>query len=196
MIGVIYMGFRDDYKKVVEQKRKIAVEEAVARATYRVQEDFNNEFVEELASKTGHPNLAITCFVDVTPNGESGLHYHFYNDASMIDGLFSSNSSFHKSGGKWTVVSEHYGMSAEEFWERKAMGEDGGSFGVVDADWLADNFWDGVYWATNGWPRSGDEFLMSYKYNDVSAISVIKDYVQRYKKSNRFQKYINEELHG
>lgn len=190
------MGFRDDFKKVVEKKRKVAVDEAIKRAVYRVQEDFNNEFVDVLAERTGHPNLATTCFVDVTPNGENGLHYRFYNDASMIDGIFSSNSSFHKSGDKWIQVSQHYGMSREEFWERKSMGEDGGSFGVVDPEWLADNFWDGIYWATNGWPRSSAEFLVSYHYNDVSALSVIKDYIKQYKASNRFKKYVNEELHG
>lgn len=190
------MGFREDYKKAVEKKRKISAEEAVKRAVYRVQEDFNNELVDEIAKRTGHPNLATTCFVDITPNGENGFHYKFYNDSSMIDGIFSSNSSFHKGGGKWTIVDEHYGMSRSEFWERKAMGEDGGDFGIVDIDWLADNFWDGTYWATNGWPRGDAEFLMSYKYNDVSAISVMKDYVEQYKASKRFKKYLNEELHG
>lgn len=190
------MGFRDDFKRVVEKKRKVAADEAMKRAVYRVQEDFNNEFVEVLAERTGHPNLATTCFVDVTPNGEKGLHYRFYNDASMIDGIFSSHSSFHKSGGKWTIVEDNYGLSREEFWARKATGESGGSFGVVNSEWLADNFWDGIYWATNGWPRSDAEFLHSYKYHDVSALSAIKDYVERYKASNRFQKYVNEELHG
>lgn len=190
------MGFRDDFKRVVEEKRKIAAEEAVRRAAYRVQEDFNTELIEEIASRTGHPNLATTCFVDITANGEKGYHYHIYNDASMIDGLFSSNSSFHQGSGGWTPVAQHYGMSQAEFWARKENGEDGGDYGGIDPWWLADNFWDGVYWATNGWPRGNAEFLSSFPYNDVSAISVIKAYCKRYEKSKRYQKYVNEELHG
>ena len=190
------MSFSGDYKRVVEEKRRAAAIKAVQRATYRVQEDFNTELIEEIATRTGHPNLATTCFVDITANGESGFHCHIYNDASMIDGLFSSNSSFHQGSGGWTSVSQHYGMSKYEFWARKESGEDGGDYGGVDAEWLADNFWDGIYWATNGWPRSGAEFLSSYSYNDTSAISVIKSYCERYRKSKRYQKYVDEELHG
>ena len=193
---MLRVGFRDDFNRIVEQKRKIAAEEAVRRASYRVQNDFNTELIEEIAVRTGHPNLATTCFVDISPNGESGCHYHIYNDASMIDGLFKSNSSFHQGSGGWTPVAQHYGMSKAEFWERKAMGEDGGDFGGIDAEWLADNFWDGIYWATNGWPRSEADFLVSYHYSDVSALSVIKSYCKRYAASKRFQKYVNEELHG
>lgn len=190
------MSFSDEYKRIVEKKRKMAAEEAIKRATYRVQEDFNRELVDEIARKTGHEHLATTCFAAITPVGDSGFHYHIYNDASMIDGLFRSNSSFHQGNGGWTPVSQHYGMSKEEFWERKAMGEDGGDFGGVDAEWLADNFWDGIYWATNGWPRSDADFLSSYQYNDVSAISVIKSYCKRYERSKRYQKYVEEELNG
>ena len=88
-------------------------------------------------------------------------------------------------------------MSKDEFWENKYVGQEGDkSYGVVDPEWLADNFWDGVYYATNGWPRSDAEFLSVYKYQDVSAISVIEAYYNNYVRSNIFQKYIQEEINS
>ena len=56
-------GFYKDYKNAIEQIRKEAESVAVARARYRVQDDFNRELIEEIANKTGHPNLAASCFV-------------------------------------------------------------------------------------------------------------------------------------
>lgn len=187
-------GFYKDYENAVEQIRKEAEAKAVARARYRVQEDFNRELINEIARKTEHETLAATCFVDVNLESDNSLDVHVYNDWTVIEGLYHSNSSFHQSGGKWSSVSEHYSMSKDEFWERKFNGEDGGSYGVVDPEWIADNFWDGVYYATNGWPRSDAEFLSVYKYHDVSAISVIESYYNRYLNSNRFPKYIQEEI--
>lgn len=187
-------NFYKDYEDAVEQIRKDAEKQAIARARYRVQDDFNRELISEIAQKTGHENLAATCFVDVDLSSDDDLDVRIYNDWTVIEGFYSSNSSFHQSGGKWQSVTEHYGMSKDEFWERKYSGEDGGDYGVVDPEWLADNFWDGVYYATNGWPRGGAEFLSVYRYNDVSAISVIKSYYNRYLRSNKFQKYIQEEL--
>ena len=189
------MKYKNVYGDIPEQIAKEIEQIAVARARYRVQDDFNRELIEEIANKTGHPNLAATCFVDVDLSSNDDLDVHVYNDDTVIDGLYSSNSSFHKSGGKWSSITRHYSMSKDEFWERKFTEAYGGeSHGIVDTEWLADNFWDGVYWATNGWPRGDVDFLTSYKYNDVSAISVIKSYYKRYVRSNRFQQYINEEI--
>ena len=168
---------------------------AAARARYRVQDDFNRELVDEIANKTGHENLAATCFVDVNLESDDSLDVHVYNDGSVIDGLYNSNSSFHQSGGKWRSVAQHYNMSKYEFWEKKSEGYSG-DYGILDVEWLADNFWDGVYYATNGWPRSDAEFLSVYRYSDVSAISVIKSYYNRYVNSNKFPKYVQEEINA
>lgn len=190
------MKYKNVYGDIPEQIAKEIGKKATARARYRVQEDFNRELVNEIAGKTGHENLAATCFVDVNLESDDSLDVHVYNDWSVIDGFYSSNSSFHKSGGKWESVTAHYSMSKGEFWELKEEGYGGESHGIVDPEWLADNFWDGVYYATNGWPRSSAEFLSVYKYNDVSAISVIKSYHDRYVRSNKFQKYIQEEINS
>ena len=190
-------SFWSDYNNAVNNITKEVERQAVAYARYKVQEDFNTELIEEIGKKTGHPNLAATCFVDIDLNSDDSLSVHIYNDASWIEGEYHSNSSFHPGSGGWTSVGEHYGMSKDEFWENKYFGQEGDkSYGVVDPEWLADNFWDGVYYATNGWPRSDAEFLSVYKYQDVSAISVIKAYYNNYVNSNTFQKYIQEEINS
>lgn len=188
--------FYKDYKKAIEQISEDVKEEAIARARYRVQDDFNRGLIKEIANKTGHENLATTCFVDVNLESDDSLDVHVYNDWTMIDGLYSSNSSFHQSGGKWESITEHYSMSKEEFWYKKENENYSGDYGAVDPEWLADNFWDGVYYATNGWPRSDAEFLSVYRYHDVSAISVIKSYYNRYVNSNKFHKYIIEAINA
>ena len=188
------MKYKDIYGDIPEQIAKEVEKTAIARARYRVQNDFNRELISEIARKTEHENLAATCFVDVDLSSDDELEVRVYNDWTVIEGLYSSNSSFHQSGDKWRSIRKHYSMSKDEFWERKYNGEDSGDYGVVDPEWLADNFWDGVYYMTNGWPRSDAEFLGVYKYRDVSAISVIESYYNRYVKSNRFQKYIQEEI--
>lgn len=189
--------FYKDYEDAIEQIRKEAEATAVARARYRVQDDFNRELIEEITVKTGHPDLAQTCFVDVSLESNDDLNVHVYNDHTVIDGIFNSFSSFHQSGGKWSSVTEHYNMSKYDFWARKFSDEEGRKdYGTVDTEWLADNFWDGVYYATNGWPLGNAEFLDVYSYHDVSAISVIKSYYNRYVRENRFGKYIQEEINN
>lgn len=194
-----YKDLDNAYKQITKETEKIAV----ARARYRVQDDFNRELVEEIATKTEHENLAATCFVDVNLESDDSLDVHVYNDWTVIDGLYNSNSSFHQSGGKWEPVIDNYNTSREEFWSnldsmKDEHGDDWrrhrGSYGTVDPEWLADNFWDGVYWVTNGWPRSSAEMLHSWPTHDVSAVSVIKSYYNRYLRSNKFQKYIQEEI--
>lgn len=178
-------------KKIADDVAKVAA----ARARYRVQEDYNRELVGEIARKTGHENLASTCFVEIDLSSQDSLKVDVYTDSDMITGLYNSRSSFHQDGDKWKSVNRHYGMSREEFWERKANGkENGGSYGIVDVDWLTDNFWSGVYYMTNGWPLGDAEFLSVYKYNDISAESITDAYHKRYVKSGRFQKYFAEEV--
>lgn len=170
-------------------------EEAYARARYRAQVDFNTEMIDEIADRTGHKNLANTCFAEVSIESKKRLEIDYYTDDSLIEGIHRSNSSFHKSGGRWKSVTKHYGMSREDFWENKFSGEDNGEYGTVDADWLTDNFWYGTYYATNGWPRSQhNEFLQVYKYHDLSAEQICKEYTARYKSERRFDRYVREEL--
>ena len=200
------MKYKDIYGDMPEHiAQEIVGEMAVARARYRVQDDFNRELIKEIATKTEHENLAATCFVDVNLESDDSLDVHVYNDWTVIDGLYNSNSSFHQSGGEWKSVVDNYSTSREEFWSNLESMKDEygdewrrhrGNYGTVDPEWLADNFWDGVYYTTNGWPRSSAEFLSVYKYHDVSALSVIKSYYNRYLRSNKFQKYIQEEINA
>lgn len=188
------MGWYEDYLSAVEDIRSEYAAIIKGRAAYRVQQDFNTELLQEIADQTGHPNLATTCFLDI----DSELNVHVYNDIAPIVGLFYSNSSFHPGNGGWTPVSYTHSVSKTEFWSRRFSGEDeeerSGSYGGLDLWWLADNFWDGIYWKTNGWPRGTDEFLDAWPYRDTSAISVIKSYYNRYVSSNKFAQYVAEEI--
>ena len=187
-------SFWSDYNNAVNNITKEVERQAVAYARYKVHEDFNTELIEEIGKKTGHPNLAATCFVDIDLNSDDSLSVHIYNDASWIEGEYHSNSSFHPGSGGWTSVGEHYGMSKDEFWELKFSGESGGDYGGIDTEWIADNFWDGIEYFTNGWPRGTAEYLSVGTRNVVSAISVIEKYFNKYKSSNTYQKYIMEAI--
>ena len=170
-------------------------EEVFARARYRAQVDFNTEMIDEIADRTGHKNLANTCFVVVDESSKQKLKLDFYTDDSVIDGLYKSNSSFHKGGSKWKSITEHYRMSKYDFWESKFNGEDSEDYGSVDTDWITDNFWKGIYHATNGWPNSPyDDFLHVYTYRDLSAEQVCNEYTDRYIAQNRFGYYVQEEI--
>lgn len=189
------MKHKDIYGDIPEQIAAEVEKLAVARARYRVQEDYNTELIQKIAVKTGHENLAAACFVDVDLDSTDSLEVHAYHDWTMIDGLYHSNSSFHQSGDTWTSIEDHYSMSKEEFWEKKEEGYGGGAYGAVDSEWIMDNFWDGVYWITNGWPRGNAEFLHSYRIRTkVAAGDIIEAYHNKYVSSNRFQKYIQEEI--
>lgn len=186
-----YKNLNNAYKQISEEAGRMAV----ARARYRVQEDYNTELIKEIADKTDHDNLAAACFVDVDMDSDESLNVRAYHDWHVIEGFYNSRSSFHQRGGKWRSVEEHYGMHKDEFWERKENGDEGDkSYGVVDAEWIMDNFWDGVWYITNGWPRSDAPFLSVYPTHDISAGKIIESYHNRYVRSNRFQKYIQEEI--
>lgn len=188
-------SFWDDYYKAVEDITKEVNDRAVSYARYKVQEDFNTELIKEVAKKTGHKNLATTVFVDVSLESDDSLKVHFYNDASWIEGDYHSNSSFHQSGGKWSSVSEHYGLSKDDFWDMKFNeGYGGDAHGTVDSDWLADNFWDGIIYYTNGWPRGAAEYLYVGKRHEKSAESVMDEYVKKYISNGRYQRYIMEAI--
>lgn len=187
-------NFWKDYNDAVNKITDDAKEQALKYARYKVQEDFNTELIKEIAKKTGHPNLAATCFVDIDLNSDDSLSVHIYNDASWIEGEYSSNSSFHQGSGKWKSISAHYEMTRDEFWDLKFSGEDHKDYGGIDAEWIADNFWDGIEYYTNGWPRGDAEYLQVFTRNVVPAISVIEKYFNRYKASNTYQKYIMEAI--
>lgn len=184
-----------DYRNAVEQVRADAAAEAHARARYQVQDDFNRELLSEIARKTGHETLAATCFVDVDLDSYDDLDVRVYNDWTVIEGLYSSKSSYHQTGGKWKSIRQNYGLHIDDFWARKESGNDlDNNYGTVDAEWMADNFWDGIYYATNGWPLGNVEYLEVFTIHETSAISVIQSYYNRYLRSGRFYKYILEEI--
>ena len=194
--GCYVMKYKNVYGDIPEQIAAEKERKAVARARYRVQDDFNRELIDKIAEETGHPNLALTCFVDVSLNSRDELDVRVYNDWTVIEGMYNSNSSFHQDGGKWKSIKQHYRMTREDFYAKKDDGY-GGDFGTVDPEWLADNFWDGIYYATNGWPRNIEQdYLQVYKYKDKSAISVIESYYKEYVDTNRFGYYIQEELNS
>lgn len=188
------MKHKGVYGDIPEQIAKEVEKVAVARARYRVQEDFNRELISEIARKTDHENLAATCFVEIDSDGSGGLITEFYTDDDMIAGLYSSNSSFHKSGDKWESVSAHHSMSREEFWEKKFEGYGDEPHGIVDTEWIVDNFYFGRYYATNGWPRGNADFLRVYPFKGVPVEPIIESYRKRYVASNRFNKYVQEEI--
>lgn len=190
------MRHREVYGDTPEQTAAEVGKIAAARARYRVQDDFNRELVDEIANKTGHENLAATCFVEVDFNGDGSLDPKIYTDDEIIAGLYSSRSSFHQSGGKWSSVLEHHRMSRDEFWEKKYDGYGGGSHGIVDTEWLVDNFYVGVYHATNGWPLGNADFLQVYEYHDISPKSIVESYCEQYASSGRFQQYVQEEINA
>ena len=180
-------NFYKDYENAIEQIRAEVEAEAHARARYRVQDDFNNELISEIASKTGHDTLASTCFVDIDLDSHDDLDVHVYNDWTVIDGIYSSKSSYHQGGGKWQSIEQNYNLHKDDFWARKNFGNDlDGEYGTVDPIWMADNFWDGIVWVTNGWPLGNAEYLSAQPTRVTSAISVIQSYYNRYVKSNRF----------
>lgn len=186
------MGWYEDFLNLSEQIRAEYAVEADKRASYMVQEDWNRELLNKIATETGHSTLATTCFLEF----DSDLNVRVYNDASVIEGLFHSKSSYHNGGtGGWVSISDHYSMSKSEFWDLRAVGEYGnGEYGDVDAEWLADNFWDGIYWKTNGWPLGDAEYLQTWSYKSTSALSIIKSYYNNYIKSNKYQKYVTQAL--
>lgn len=187
--------FFKDLNDAYENVRSDVADRATARARYRVQEDFNRELIKEIALQTGHKTLAAICFVEITIDNNDFLDIHAYHDWNLLEGKYSSRSSFHKSGDTWTSIADHYSMSKSEFWEKKENeGYGGGSYGKVNPEWIADNFWDGTYIATNGWPLGDAEFLHVYEYRDIGAADVIEDYRKKYVRSGRFDKYVQEAI--
>lgn len=164
----------------------------IARA--KVQNDFNNEVVDYVASYTNHPTLSQTVFVDISLDSID-LKVDKYTDSSFVAGIFKSNSSFHPGFEGWRRVSKLRGMSHSEFWELKRNGElDGGDYGGVDSDWLTDNFWGGIVVGTNGWPKGSAEFLSVTRSREASGKQALDAYVRDYIASERYQKYILEAL--
>lgn len=187
----------DIYKQIAKIGESIAEDVrqqvyGIARA--KVQNDFNNEVVDYVASYTNHPTLSQTVFVDIQLDSID-LRVEKYTDSSFVAGKFKSRSSFHPGFEGWRRVSKLRGMSKSEFWELKSMGElDGGDYGGVDSDWVTDNFWDGIVVGTNGWPRGSAEFLSVIRSREASGKEALNQYVRDYIASERYPKYILEAL--
>lgn len=190
------MKYENIYGDIPKTIAKEVEEVAVARARYKVQEDFNRELIKKIAKLTGHENLAATCFVEVDLDGEGGLNTSTFTDDDLIMGLYSSNSSFHKSGDGWESITDHYSMHREEFWEKKADGYGDESHGIVNTEWLVDNFYFGRYYITNGWPRGTADFLRVYRVQGVPVEPIIDAYHKKYAASGRLNKYIQQEINA
>lgn len=186
-------SFEDVIRKALEEKGKEAFDKAVKYARYKTQEDFNTELIKEITAKTGHKNFAATVFVETNLESDGTLDYEIFTEEAWINGMYESNSSFHKGFGGWSPIEEHYGMSKYEFWELKSEGYEGHA-GGVDPDWLVDNFWKGIEFYTNGWPRGAAEYLFVGTRRVVSADAVATAWINKYKSNKIYQKYIIEAL--
>lgn len=190
-------NWMDELKKEARKRVSGVVAEATQRAMYRVQRDFHTKVIDEIANQTGHANLAQACYCMLNPQG-GDIAVDIYYDASFIDGFFSSNSSFHKSGSPWRVVKSNYGLSSYDFWEMRLNGEyEGGSYGAVMDTWIMQNFWNGVKYSTNGWPRArSEEYLEVYKTRTVAAYDVAQGFIDDYIAAGHYEQYIQEEMNN
>ena len=187
-------GWINELKKEAAKITSEVVAEATQRAMYRVQRDFHTKPIEEIAKETGHVNLAQACYCMLNTKGND-IEVDIYYDASFIEGFFKSNSSYHQDGGKWRSVRKNYNLSSYDFWEMHYNGETGGSYGEVDEEWIMKNFWNGVQYGTNGWPRSKTaEYLSTYKKLTVSAYDVAKNFINDYIAEGHYEKYIQQEI--
>lgn len=188
-----------DIRKAIEMYGKSIAEEKLMQACRiakdKVQNDFNNEVVEFVASYTGHPNLSQSVFLDVELDSID-LNVNKYTEEAFVAGLFKSNSSLHPGFGGWDTDEPSIlsGMSRNEFWHLKKSGFNFGTHGGVSSGWLVDNFWAGIVVGTNGWPRGNAEFLAVYTSSEASGADAVKQYIARYKSSGRYPKYILEAI--
>lgn len=181
-------------EREIKRTAQSVVDEAAERAAYRVQRDFHTKAINTIAQKTDHPTLSQACYCMLTGR-DGGIEVDIYYDASVIDGFFESNSAYHQSGGKWTVVRKNYNLSRYDFWEQYEDRDDVSQHGAVDHEWIMKNFWNGYEWRTNGWPLpGGGEFLETWKIRTVSAYDVAQKYIDNYIAKGYYGKYINEEM--
>ena len=190
------MGYdwMSELKKEAQKRTSEVYAKAAQRAMYRVQRDLHTKAVEYIAEKTGHENLAQACYCMLDNNGLD-INVDIYYDASVIEGFFKSNSSYHQDGGEWRTVRKNRNLSTYDFWEMHYNGETGGSYGEVGEDWIMENFWNGREYITNGWPLSkSEEYLRVSKRKVKSAYDVAKDFIDYYNEQGFYNLYLQEEI--
>ena len=186
-------------KKFIKEAGQEACQRARIYAKAKVQNDFDEKLIQELAKITGHEHLAATCYVDVYLDDNGHLSTDMYNDYAVLNpDDFKSNSSFHQSGAPWTTATENVGLHKDDFWEQYSLRKDGeletAQHGRLDLEWVTDNFWDGIVWKTNGWPRGDADILSAYPDKEIPAVKLIESYIRKYNKSQRYWQYIQEGL--
>ena len=168
------------------------IDEANERARTRAQHDMNREGVKYIAERTGHKNLAAACFFeyDIT---DSKMRVQIVPDGSVLDGYYKSRSSYHQSGGDWSIVTENYDITRSEFWDGiRAEAQDAGT---PEGEWIMKNFWWGIVPVTNGWPLSKKaETLAYYEKHTTPAEKIAQEYLDEYNSSGRYSAYVAEEL--
>ena len=188
-------GWMAELKKEAEKRTSEVVAEATQRAMYRVQRDFHTKPIEKIADETGHETLAQACYCMLSTKG-SDIDVDIFYDASFIDGIYSSNSSYHQDGGAWRVVRKNKGLSSYDFWAMHYNGETGGSYGEVDEKWIMYNFWNGREYITNGWPRGSAEYLSGGYQPAVSAHDVAQKFIDGYIAAGYYEAYVQEEINN
>ena len=192
MAGSWMSELEQESKKLVSE----IVAEATQRAQYRVQRDFHKKPIELIAKQTGHVNLAQACYCMLDSSGID-INVEIYYDASFIEGFYKSNSSFHQSGGGWSIVRKNKNLSTYDFWEMHYNGETGGSYGAVEEEWIMENFWYGRQYVTNGWPLSKSaEYLSGHYKETVSAYDVAQNFIDDYIAEGHYERYIQEEINN
>jgi len=189
-------NWHKDIEEVAKELGSAIMSQVYSNARYEVQNDFNNELVDYVANGTGHDRLAATVFVEVSLDSYDDLDVNQYVEPAYVAGVYTSKSSYHPGYEGWKVVKKFKTMSKDEFWEMRESGEDAdhGTYGGVDAEWMTNNFWDGIVYCTNGWPLGNAEFLSVFVTKETPASSVVENYIHEYQMSNRYIKHIRKEL--
>ena len=186
------VNWKDAAKRMAQSRVDQYIDEANDRARTRAQHDMNDEGVKYIAARTGHNNLAAACFFEYDIN-DTRMRVEIVPDGSVLDGYYKSRSSYHQGGGKWSSVSENYGISRSEFWDGiRAEPRDAGT---PSGDWIMENFWLGIVYITNGWPLAKNaEYLSVTEARTIAAQDVAQEYLDNYNSSGRYQAYVAEEL--
>lgn len=162
----------DDMLKDVDA----VVAQVAKEASYKAKTDFEEKaksVVDEyyaqynpIRYKREH-NLYNTYHAYGRPNGtviNSGVW--FQDDA--LFGVYSSNSRYHRSGNQWESIDWINGGP-----------EKGKQYGVVDGNWVFDNFMKGIHPAWIGNKSKGYEDY-SYHYADCSPTKLMDDFTDDY----------------
>lgn len=191
-------NFYKDFEAAAKALTRDIAEQAWSVARYNVQEDFDRELCNYIADVTDHSHLAYTCFVSVELNSYDHLDVNKYTEEAYVSGIFRSNSSYHKGFEGWQPVEKFQTMSRDEFWDMKFFEEDSDhkNYGGIDAEWVTDNFWNGIVYSTNGWPLSDANFLSVYTSREISAELAVEDYINTYIAQGRFQQHIQNAINA